>query len=76
MTQGWTVEVTTKASGGGEAKQVFRAHIPDRSAAEQAVTKRVAATPDVKVEAKEPISHDELMARGVQEGDVSQSQWT
>src|SRR4051812_35985104 len=28
MTQGWTVEVT-KASGGGEAKQVFRAHIPD-----------------------------------------------
>ena len=74
MTQGWTVEVTTKASGGGEAKQVFRAHIPDRSAAEQAVTKRVAATPDVKVEAKEPISHDTFMAHGVDEGSVSQ--WT
>ena len=73
MTQGWTVEVT-KTSGGGEAKQVFRAHIPDRSAAEQAVTKRVAATPDVKVEAKEPISHDTFMAHGVDEGDVSQ--WT
>jgi len=74
MTQGWTVEVTTKASGGGEAKQVFRAHIPDRTAAEQAVAKRVAATPDVKVEAKEPISHDTFMAHGVDEGDVSQ--WT
>jgi len=52
MTQGWTVEVTAKASGGGEAKQVFGAHIPDRSAAEQAVAKRAAATPDAKVEAK------------------------
>ena len=74
MTQGWTVEVTTKASGGGEAKQVFGAHIPDRSAAEQAVAKRAAATPDAKVEAKSQLSHDELIARGVQEGEVAQ--WT
>ena len=73
MTQGWTVEVT-KTSGGGEAKQVFGAHIPDRSAAEQAVAKRAAATPDAKVEAKSQLSHDELIARGIQEGDVSQ--WT
>src|SRR3954452_2094150 len=57
------------ASGGGEAKQVFRAHIPDRTAAEQAVAKRVAATPDVKVEAKEPLSHETLMAHGINEGD-------
>jgi len=71
MTQGWTVEVT-KTSGGGEAKQVFRAHIPDRTAAEQAVAKRVAATPVVKVEAKEPLSHETLMAHGINEGDVSQ----
>jgi hypothetical protein len=72
MTQGWTVEVTTKASGGGEKKDLYYAHIPDRSAAEQAVAKRVAATPDVRVEAKSQLSHDELMARGADEGNVSQ----
>jgi hypothetical protein len=58
--------------GGGESKQTYYAHIPDRSAAEQAVERHVAATPDVKVEAKAIVPHNAFVEMHVPEGQVSQ----
>jgi hypothetical protein len=72
MADGWAVEVTMKVMGGGESKQIYYAHIPDRVTAEQAVARRVAITPDVKVEAKAPVSHDKFVEMHVSEGEISQ----
>lgn len=72
MADGWAVEVTMKTVGGGGSKQVYYAHLPDRSAAEQAVAQRVAATPDVKVQAKVPVPHNTFVEMHVAEGKVSQ----
>jgi hypothetical protein len=43
-----------------------------RVAAEQAVARRVGATPDVKVEAKGPVLHGKFVEMRVSEGEISQ----
>jgi hypothetical protein len=72
MADGWAVEVTMKTVGGGESKQVYYAHIPDRLSAEQAVAGRVGVMPDVKVWAKAPVPHNTFVEMRVPEGQVSQ----
>jgi hypothetical protein len=73
VADGWAVEVTMQVLGGGEPKRpFFYAHIPDRSAAENAVRERVSATPDVRVEAKAPIPHAAFVGMNVPEGEVIQ----
>jgi hypothetical protein len=72
MADGWAVEVTMQVLGGGESKQTYYAHIPDIAAAEEAVRKRISATPDVKVKAKAPVPHGTFVDMRVPEGEVSQ----
>lgn len=72
MADGWAVQVTMKVEGGGESKQLYYAHVPDRTEAEQAVAKHVSAIGDVKVEAKEPVAHNAFVGMKVPEGGISQ----
>ncbi len=72
MADGWAVEVTMKVLGGGHSTQIYYAHIPDRSAAEEAVKRSISATPDVKVEAKEPVPHNAFVGAKISEGAVGQ----
>ena len=71
MADGWAVEVITRMDEDGESKRTFYAHIPDSSAAEQAVAQRVGATPDVRVEARARVPHDTLVEKQIAEGEVA-----
>jgi hypothetical protein len=72
MSYGWAVEVKMKVLGGGESTQTYYARVPDRLAAEEAVRKRISATPDVIVTATAPISALVFEGMNVKPGDVSQ----
>jgi hypothetical protein len=72
MTDGWAVEVKMKVLGGGESTQIYNARVPDKLTAEEAVRKRVNATPDVIVTAKSPVSASVFEGMNVKPGDVSQ----
>jgi hypothetical protein len=72
MADGWAVKVTIQVMGGGQSEQIWYAHVPDRTGAEEAVKRRISATPDVKVEAVEVVSHNAFAGMNVAEGAVSQ----
>jgi hypothetical protein len=71
VADGWAVEVITRTDQEGEAKRTFYAHIPDASAAEQAVAQRVGATPDVRVEARARVPHGTFVEKQIAEGEVA-----
>ena len=71
MADGWAVEVITRMDEDRESKRTFYAHIPDSSAAEQAVAQRVGATPDVRIEARARVPHDTLVEKQIAEGEVA-----
>lgn len=72
MADGWAVQVTRRVTGGGESKQTYYAHIPDRGAAERAVANRVCATSGVRVMATAKVPHNAFAGMNVPEGEVSQ----
>jgi hypothetical protein len=69
---GWAVEVTTKVLGGGTSQQVYYARFSDPSAAEEAVKKRVNATPDVKIAARKRVPANAFEAMKIQPSQVGQ----
>jgi hypothetical protein len=71
VADGWAVEVITRTDQEGEARRTFYAHIPDASAAEQAVAQRVGATPDVRVEARARVPHGTFVEKQIAEGEVA-----
>jgi hypothetical protein len=72
MADGWAVEVTMWVMGGGQSKQTYYAHVPDRTAAEEAVKLHILAPPDVKVEARKPVAHNAFVGVNIPEGGVGQ----
>jgi hypothetical protein len=71
VADGWAVEVIMRTDEDGESKRTFYAHIPDSSAAEQAVAKRVGAIPDVRVEARARVPHATFVEKQIAEGEVA-----
>jgi hypothetical protein len=72
MSDGWAVEVKMKVIGGGESTQTYYARVPDRLGAEEAVKKRINATPDVIVTAIAPVSASSFEGMNVKPGNVAQ----
>jgi hypothetical protein len=58
--------------GGGESTQTYYARVPDRLGAEEAVKKRINATPDVIVTAIAPVSASSFEGMNVKPGNVAQ----